>query len=159
MKRKKYAFEMIQTFMLIILACGSMSCIYRGYRGEFSPQRLDKIHEEHERWTDWINEYIKGVLYVGMPVDEFVRLFTKDDSWTDSERPYIISHKDNRYYFVGRKGIRYRVTFKDGLLAKLEQRAWKTPPSLLCIMSILHFCSEDIKLERDFIKACLRMNF
>ena len=112
--------------MLSIVACSSVACFVFG--GEFSPERLDKIHEEDERWTDWLNKYIKGVLYVGMPVDEFVRLFTKDESWADPERPYIISHDDNRYIITGRKGIRYRLTFKDSLLEKLEQYAWEKIP-------------------------------
>lgn len=112
--------------MLIPLVFCYMTSLAFG--GEFSPGRLDKIHEEDKRWTDWINKYLKGVLYVGMPVDEFVRIFTKDNSWIDSEKPYIISHKDNIYIIVGRKEMKYRVTFKDGLLEKLEQHTWEKIP-------------------------------
>lgn len=112
--------------MLITVACSCVACSV--FEGEFSPRRIDRLHEEHKRWSDWVKKYIKDVLYVGMPEDEFVRLFTKDESWGDAEKPYIINHKDNEYIIVGRKEIRYKVTFKNGLLAKLKQRTWEKIP-------------------------------
>lgn len=124
--RKSYVFRIMEVLMLITLVCSSIACLVFG--GEFSSERLDKIHEEDKSWSEWLDKYIRNVIYVGMPVNEFVKLFTKSEPWPDLERPYILSHKDNSYIFVGRKGIRYKVTFRDGLLEKLEQYTWEKIP-------------------------------
>ncbi|MFH1231475.1 MAG: hypothetical protein V1709_08285 [Planctomycetota bacterium] len=128
MMKRNYLYRLMEAFMLITVAYSCIVCF--AFEGEFSPKRLDRIHEEDKRWSDWIKRYIKDVLYVGMSEDEFVGLFTRDASWIDSERPYIISHKGNEYIFVGRKKIRYKVTFKDGILARLGQRTWEKIPIL-----------------------------
>ena len=112
--------------MLLMLACGSMGCIAFG--GEFSPERVKGANEEHNMLDEWSKKYIEDVLYIGMPVDEFVRLFTKDNSWAEPERPYIVSHDENSYMIIGRKKIKLRVAFKDGLLDKLEQHKWDMLP-------------------------------
>lgn len=119
MMKKNYAFKIMETLMFLILACSSIGCIAFG--SELSPKRMEEANEEDVKWQDWVAKYIKDVLYFRMPVDEFVRLFTKDASWTEPEKPYIISHDGNQYIIIGRKQIKYRVTFKDGLLEKLEQ--------------------------------------
>ncbi len=69
-----------------------------------------------------VQQYIEGVLYVGMPEEEFVRLFTKASS-TDPDQPYIIEHKDNQYILLEFPSAseKARVTFRNGTLVKLER--------------------------------------
>lgn len=123
--------------MLIILACSFMS--YSAFSGEFSPERLDKIHEEDRKKDAWYDRYITSVLYVGMPESEFVDSFTKDSSWNDSERPYIINHKGDRYVIVGLDGIKHRITFDSGLLVKFEQYGWEKSPVLTSYRDVTGF--------------------
>lgn len=124
--RKSYVFKVMEILMLVVLVCGFMaSCTFGG---ELSSKRSTEVNEEYTKWQDWVDKYIKNVLYFKMPVDEFVRLFTKNNSWVEPERPYIVSHDENNYVIIGRKNIKYRVIFKGGLLDKLEQYTWDVLP-------------------------------
>jgi len=123
--RNSHLFRIMETLMLIILGCSSISC---AAWGEFSPERIDKMHEEDKKWSNWFEKYIKSVLYVGMPEDEFVRLFTKDKSWIDSQRPYIIKHKGSEYIVLALNRVKHRVSFTDGKLDKFETLGYEKIP-------------------------------
>lgn len=118
MKNKSKVFIITGAVMLILF--GQQISGYAFYWDENNLENLKKANEEDKKWSVWLKIYIKDVLSVGMPEEEFVRLFTKDESWDDPERPYITSQKNNRYVFVGINKNRFRVTFKKGLLEKLE---------------------------------------
>ncbi len=118
MRSRNYIFNFIGDLMLVLLMCSNLPKYAFG--GDFNPSRLEKLNEEDRKWSGWLKKYIKDVLYVGMPVDKFVRLFTKDESWSDSESPYIISQKDNKYIISGINKNKFRATFKDGALERLE---------------------------------------
>lgn len=123
--RNIFIFSFIEAAMLILLACSSMSC---AAWGEFSPERIDKMHEEDKKWSNWFEKYIKSVLYLGMPEYEFVRLFTKDKSWIDSQRPYIIKHRGSNYIVLALNGVKHRVLFTDGKLYKFETLGYEKIP-------------------------------
>lgn len=108
--------------MFVLMACSSLS--NKAFGDKFSSEGVEDIKKD-KQWSEWLYKYIKNVLYVDMPTDEFVRLFTKDASWSDSERPYIISHKDNKYIVAGVNGTKFRLTFNNGLLEKLEEYGWE----------------------------------
>lgn len=127
MKDKKIFFILAGVQMLMLININLTSFAFNGI-GEYSPEELKKLNEEDEKWNVWLKKYIKEVLYVGMPEDEFVKIFTKDDLWSDPERPYIIKHISGSYYLIGRKGMRYKVTFKNGVLGELAQRTWEKIP-------------------------------
>ncbi|MFH1232066.1 MAG: hypothetical protein V1709_11295 [Planctomycetota bacterium] len=112
---------------------------YAFFGDEFnlSPEEAKKSMEEDRKWRAWLKKYIKDVLYVGMSENEFVKLFTKDESWTDSESPYIISQNKNRYVFMGLNKNKFRVTFKNGLLEKLEEYGWEK--FILCYNDVSTF--------------------
>lgn len=107
--------------MLILFAKQISGFAFFGDEYNSNPEEAKKSMEEDSRWSEWIKKYIKDVLYVKMPEDEFVKLFTKDASWVDSQRPYIISHKNNWYVFIGMNKTKFRVTLKNGFLDKLEE--------------------------------------
>lgn len=123
--RNIFIFRIMAAAMLILIACSSISC---AAWGEFSPERIDKMHEEDKKWSNWFEKYIKSVLYVGMPEDEFVRLFTKDKSWVDSQRPYIIKHKGSEYIVLALNGVKHRVSFTDGKLDQFETLGYEKIP-------------------------------
>jgi hypothetical protein len=102
-----------------------------------SSEDAKKSIEEDRKWSTWVEKYIENVLYVGMPESEFVKLFTKDESWTDHEKPYIISHKDNRYVFLGINKNKFRATFKNSSLEKLEHYGWNK--FILCYTDVSIF--------------------
>lgn len=120
MRNKIKVFIAIGAVMLILLGDHTFGCAFFGDEYNPNPEEAKKSMEEDKKWNAWIEKYIENVLYVGMPEDEFVRLFTKYESWVDQERPYIISRKNNRYTFLGINDNKFRVTFKNQLLDKLE---------------------------------------
>lgn len=134
MKNKKYIF----VFLGVIMST-SPNIVFAWFGNEYSVEAGKKAMEEDEKWSNWLKKYIEDVLYVGMPVDKFIKLFTKDEGWTDPERPYIISHNKNRYIFIGINKTKFRVSFKNGLLEKLEQYGWEK--------FILHYTDASIYLK------------
>lgn len=68
-------------------------------------------------------QYVESVLYVGMPEDEFIQLFTETPRPTDSDRPYIIERNGHRYIILELplKGEKARVTFHEGTLVRFER--------------------------------------
>lgn len=123
---KIFRYKFICGLAVTVFVYFSLGCFAFG--SDFSPGRLGKANEEDANWKNWLDKYIRGVLYIGMPVNEFLKNFTKDGSWTDSERPYIIGNEDNNYIIVGRKNLKYKVIFKDNLLEKLEQYTYDKIP-------------------------------
>lgn len=117
-----------EIMMLVLLVCSSISCLVFG--AEFNLEENGRIQQEDKKWSSWLNKYVKSVLYIGMPEGKFASLFTKDIFWSDSDRPHIIHHKNDKYIIMGLKSRKYRVTFKNGLLLKLEEYGWEKIPLL-----------------------------
>ena len=103
---------------------------------------------------NWLGEdpvwekYIYNVIYVGMPEDEFVKLFTWNKEFEGTLRPYIVKDIRDIYYFIEpevkfmKKYLKQsniantgkaRVKFKDGLLVKYESQYWGKPPFVFLI--------------------------
>ena len=114
-------------FMLNLSSCTIMKKI-----GEY---KEIQIEEEYQRNSTegklryaWSKKYI-DILYVDMPEDEFVRLFTKASDWTDPERPYITKHVRNKYIISGLRSLRdHRITFENGRLIKFETLGYQKIP-------------------------------
>ena len=74
--------------------------------------------------------YTFNVLYVGMPEEEFVRLFSNQAG--SGERPYTIEQSNHRYVFLEfpalSKTDKARVTFENGRLVKYERFGLGTNP-------------------------------
>ncbi len=88
--------------------------------GAPSPQEREISNKIDEVWQRNVRE----VLYVGMPEEEFLKQFTKTNSWNDLDRPYIIQQSGHTYVFL--QAPRYgqdkgRVTFVNGTLVKYGQ--------------------------------------
>lgn len=115
----------IKMAVLTISACGLISC---ASWGEFSPQRIDKLHEADTKRNLWFEKYIESILFVGMPEDEFVKLFTKNDSWNDPQKPYIIKHNTSSYIVLCPDGVKHRITFVDAKLDKFETLGYEKIP-------------------------------
>lgn len=111
-------------FLLIFLILVSISCVSWG-------EHMTKETEDYMYEDTWLEKYIRNVLYVGMPEEEFVKLFTKTSDWTDPKRPYIKKHVKN-YYIVSGLNTSYvgdcRITFSNGLLVKYERFGWGKIP-------------------------------
>lgn len=81
-------------------------------------------------------KYLYDVLYVGMPEEEFISKFTKNATYEGTARPYIFKETKNVYYITFpnlpylRDDINLisRITFKDRLLIKMEDRYLSKPP-------------------------------
>jgi len=101
------------------------SCAAGESRKPFIPwAQSEREREIGDRIDEIWERFIHEVLYVGMPEEEFVQLFTKSSSWKDPDRPYIIEREEHRYIFL--QAPRYgkdqgRVTFVNGALSKYEQ--------------------------------------
>lgn len=71
-----------------------------------------------------VSKYVENVLYVGYSENDFISRFTRDSSWTDPERAYIIEHQGNQYIILtlpGPTDDKARVTFDNGKLIKYEK--------------------------------------
>ena len=105
--------------MIILTSCTSFSNL-------ITEDIQDPMYEDN-----WLEQYFNDVLYVGMPEEEFVMLFTKTLDWADSKRPYITKHIKN-YYIVSGLNTSYvgdcRITFSNGLLIKYERFGWGKIP-------------------------------
>lgn len=117
----KNKFLIIMGALMMILFTKQISG-FAFFGDEYNPnsEEVKKSIKEDRKWSAWLEKYIKSVLYVRMPEDEFVRLFTKEESWVDLERPYIISRKNNTYVFIGINKNKFRAIFKESSLTKLE---------------------------------------
>ena len=90
-----------------------------------SPIDRAKSDEQSRLWR----VYVYDVLYVGMPEEEFVRLFTRSGSAFD--HPYIVAQSDHQYVFLeypSQEHDKARVTFQGGRLIKYERYGLGTNP-------------------------------
>lgn len=92
-------------------------------------------------------KYITGILYVGMPEEEFVKQFTWNESFDGTIKPYITKHVKNIYYikvpftkilnrtFGSVNRETERITFRDGKLIKYERQYRAQPPFMFLVYS------------------------
>ena len=125
MKNQKYFYALRYLASTLILLF-STSC------SSFS-ENMIKTTKDSMFEDNWLAKYFYNILYVGMPEEEFVKLFTKNIDWTDTERPYIKKHYKN-YYIVSGLNTSYvpdcRIVFQNGFLVKYESFGWGKVPLL-----------------------------
>jgi hypothetical protein len=124
--------KVIPLFIIVFSSISLTSCTTLEKLDKALTQRainqMEQQKEENRKWNVWFNKYIKSVLYIGMPEDEFIRLFTKNSSWNEPERPYIIRYKDSSYIIIGPSGTKHRITFLNGTLYKFETLGYEKIP-------------------------------
>ena len=112
-------------------------------------QELLRDYSQNRLGEDPIWEkYIYNVIYVGMPEEKFVKLFTWDKEFEGTLRPYILDRKENIYYLLEphidfmKKGLgqsniantgKTRVEFENGLLIRYEIQYWDKPPFIFLV--------------------------
>jgi len=93
-----------------------------------------------------INKYMDNDVYFKMPESDFVKMFTRTDSWSNHEKPYIIKKIKNYYLLkdpsTGKFGItqggKFKVTFKNNQLVKLEISGWYGLPIFRDLLDATH---------------------
>ena len=109
----------------LLALVGSTSCASLGSNGPFIPwAQSEREREISDKIDEVWQRNVREVLYVGMPEEEFLKQFTKSNTWNDPDRPYIIQQSGHTYVFL--QAPRYgqdkgRVTFVTGALVKYEQ--------------------------------------
>lgn len=114
-----------------------------------SDQELIRSYTQNWLGDDPISEkYIYNVIYVGMPKEEFVKLFTWNEDFEGTLRPYITKNKENVYYLnepyyefmkeeLNQSNIantgKGRVKFENGRLVKYEIQYRDKPPFIFLV--------------------------
>jgi hypothetical protein len=113
--------------LLIVFVCYSCASTENWTETDWKLAQLGISPEEHAsqvKQGQLRQRYLYDVLYVGMPEEQFLKLFTKTSAWTDPDRPYIAQRQDHTYILLATPRYdndRARVTFKDGDLVKCEE--------------------------------------
>lgn len=163
--------------ILISLVAVNISFAADIHSGE-SDQELLISYTQHWIGNNPVSQkYIYDVIYIGMPQDDFEKIFIRKEEFEGTMKPYIVK-KNNDVYYLYEPGFDFmkkklrsnlantgksRIKFEDSRLVKYEVQYWGKPPFVYLVYSdathnLKGFVKEDTGFydgmaEEDFLKV------